>query len=553
MNRLLPYLAVSLPALLCAVPVAKAASATVTYAYDAIGRLTSVSYSTGQSIQYAFDQAGNIARVSHSGTTPPSPDPDPDPDPTPNPNPDIPPVSDWPNLPDDDDDSIPDGVETLVPDPSGTGQGDGNGDRIPDVQQDDVSSLPWVESPDDQMRFVTLANDSGLGQENVRTQPAPSDAPAGLDLPFGLLGFEVGGVRPGATLGFSVFVDDDIPVNGYFKRNALGVWVDIATTITRVGRKTRIDFEIEDGGEFDADGQVNGRIVDPGAPGFFATPSAVYLSADSGINIFNAVRLHGEMGEETVRLRGGYYPTVDRDIERVELSGRLDSYSFARVGTTVEIREAGRLVVTIRVQGDADGTVLAFSEGATGLREQGSAVLLGNQTLAETARTFTAASLGRSLDTTDGTGSGVFTANELPNAVYLSPDGLITVADLSDVYGSTGGETVQIIGAPSLEIDQNVERVEMDGPLSDYRFQQHGNTVEIWMGNAGVALVAVQGDADGTRFAFSDGAVWVKLSGTTMQFGNQIMNAVAPGGFTATQLGSRFDAADVARFPLTAF
>jgi hypothetical protein len=34
------------------------------------------------------------------------------------------------------------------------------------------------------------------------------------------------------------------------------------------GGRLRLDFRIEDGGEFDADGLANGVITDPGAPGY---------------------------------------------------------------------------------------------------------------------------------------------------------------------------------------------------------------------------------------------------------------------------------------------
>jgi hypothetical protein len=34
------------------------------------------------------------------------------------------------------------------------------------------------------------------------------------------------------------------------------------------GGKLRLDFVIQDGGQFDADGQANGSIADPGAAGY---------------------------------------------------------------------------------------------------------------------------------------------------------------------------------------------------------------------------------------------------------------------------------------------
>jgi len=51
------------------------------------------------------------------------------------------------------------------------------------------------------------------------------------------------------------------------------------------GGKMRLDFHIEDGGQFDADGKVDGIITDPGAPGKLAL-SIVGLAPDMGHNPF---------------------------------------------------------------------------------------------------------------------------------------------------------------------------------------------------------------------------------------------------------------------------
>ena len=74
----------------------------------------------------------------------------------------------------------------------------------------------------------------------------------------------------------SVFVEKGTPVNGYWKQNKEGTWVNIADFVTTTGNAIRIDFTLTDGGEFDADGVVNGKISDPGGPGFL-TPSALNM------------------------------------------------------------------------------------------------------------------------------------------------------------------------------------------------------------------------------------------------------------------------------------
>ena len=61
-------------------------------------------------------------------------------------------------------------------------------------------------------------------------------------------------------------------VNGYWKQDAHGTWVNLASqpfggATTNVGNKVRLDFKITDGGEFDADHTANGVIVDPAVIG----------------------------------------------------------------------------------------------------------------------------------------------------------------------------------------------------------------------------------------------------------------------------------------------
>ncbi|GAA5234286.1 DUF4214 domain-containing protein [Verticiella sediminum] len=168
-----------------------------------------------------------------------------------------------------DGDGLDDDIENGVPGMAGGAQGDGNGDGIPDVEQSDVTSLVWSQSPDAQVRYVTLVNDAGLTQQGVSTATLETGSlPQDLALPLGALAFTVRNVPDSGIVNFSVYVDGDLPINGYFKQ-VDGQWYDIATAITEVGGKVRIDFSIEDGGMFDADGERNGVIVDPGAPGFF--------------------------------------------------------------------------------------------------------------------------------------------------------------------------------------------------------------------------------------------------------------------------------------------
>lgn len=197
----------------------------------------------------------------------------------------------------DDGDSIPPQVEHQVPSlPTAGGTvvaGDGNGDGVADDAQSNVTSLPFLHTDHAQSHpdgapqvYLTLVADSVDGKtvpaqsgatvlNDVRQLDAPADAPADLKMPLGLISFSANVSAAGAAKSFSIYVDGDVPVNGYWKQDAHGNWVNLADAahggkvVTESGH-TRLDFTIVDGGEFDADGKADGVITDPGAPGWRA-------------------------------------------------------------------------------------------------------------------------------------------------------------------------------------------------------------------------------------------------------------------------------------------
>jgi len=101
-------------------------------------------------------------------------------------------------------------------------------------------------------------------------KPLPAELPPQIQMPLGLIAFTATLQTVGKTEQFSLYVDTALGVNGYWKQNAAGTWVNLASepwggSTTVEGSKTRLDFQITDGGLFDADGLANGTIVDPGA------------------------------------------------------------------------------------------------------------------------------------------------------------------------------------------------------------------------------------------------------------------------------------------------
>lgn len=104
---------------------------------------------------------------------------------------------------------------------------------------------------------------------------APSLIPPGLELPLGMIRFgaELSAAEPVAAL--TLLVSSGVPINGYWKQDADGNWVDLTRpeqggkAILLPDGSIRLDFAIQDGGRFDADGARDGRILDLGAPAYF--------------------------------------------------------------------------------------------------------------------------------------------------------------------------------------------------------------------------------------------------------------------------------------------
>jgi hypothetical protein len=158
--------------------------------------------------------------------------------------------------------------------------GDGNGDGIKDSQQEAVVSAPLAVTDSTgtaQPVFVTLVADASASGgvndnstaaiKNLNQEAAPEVRPATLAAPLGLIDFQAA-TTAGKTESFTLFVDAKLGVNGYWKQDDGGTWVNLASkpfggATTLVGNKIRLDFQITDGGTFDNDHHADGVITDP--------------------------------------------------------------------------------------------------------------------------------------------------------------------------------------------------------------------------------------------------------------------------------------------------
>ncbi|MCW5238229.1 SwmB domain-containing protein [Verminephrobacter eiseniae] len=255
-----------------------AASKTVTLTLSrdvAHGEVVSVSYTQPTTGNVVQDAAGNDA-ANFAGQAVNNETPADTPTPVTRPSP--------PKDLDTDNDSTPDIIENQAP-----MNGDGNGDGIADRVQAAVDSTTVVISPsgasnpaDAPTTSVSLVvssqdgkvrPDGGARIVNLKQENAPAGLPSGLETPIGLLSFNVALAASGSRESFSLYLDPALGVNGYWAQDSRGNWVNLASEpyggkMVTEGARLRLDFQIEDGGQFDKDGKVDGVIIGTGAAAY---------------------------------------------------------------------------------------------------------------------------------------------------------------------------------------------------------------------------------------------------------------------------------------------
>lgn len=99
--------------------------------------------------------------------------------------------------------------------------------------------------------------------------------------------------------------------------------------------------------------------------------------------------------------------------------------------------------------------------------------------------------------------------------VFLNSGESFTLANNASVYGASGSglEKILVVGSPTLTLDQNIERIELPGNLNQYTFKIQGNQALVQLGTTLIATIGIQGDTDGTKLVFADGAANLKITG----------------------------------------
>jgi len=207
--------------------------------------------------------------------------------------------------------------------------------------------------------------------------------------------------------------------------------------------------------------------------------------------------------------------SVNGNVDRVDFAGSLANYTFkAGFGANMDVFAADgtTLLVTIALQGDADGTQLVFEDGGVDAIYSGGVIGGGVVTISGTAGAITPAASG--IDTTVTTKAGVAAHTPLSTKVFLeSGDIYREVNDGATVYGVAGDSDDRLIiesGARGVSVNANLDRVDFAGSLEDFTFRGgFGANMEVYAadGTTLLATIPLQGDADGTQLVFSNGGV----------------------------------------------
>lgn len=173
--------------------------------------------------------------------------------------------------------NVPRDVESQVPGLGGGSRGDGNGDGVQDSLQPAVASLAVAGQGGASSGFVTLVVDSVDGKVRDGSLGRLADLhandtnllPSWAQAPAGAIGFTAETTRPDGIEHFSLYVDNNLGINGFWAVNADGVLVNLASEpyggrMVVEGDKLRLDFQIADGGEFDRGASGDSLIVSDG-------------------------------------------------------------------------------------------------------------------------------------------------------------------------------------------------------------------------------------------------------------------------------------------------
>jgi hypothetical protein len=159
---------------------------------------------------------------------------------------------------------------STIPD-GGTGGGaacvDGNLDGVQDDTQPAVDTVPSFDGEG----YVTVASTGGTLTAESVDPTAETAPPSGVTLTDGLIGFEITGLSPGATVTVTVTIHAGVTGTKYYKLRNDGTWLDFSAHATFSGNTVTLTLTDDGAGD---DDPTDGTIKDPGGPAVVIVPTA---------------------------------------------------------------------------------------------------------------------------------------------------------------------------------------------------------------------------------------------------------------------------------------
>jgi hypothetical protein len=204
---------------------------------------------------------------------------------------------------------IPDQQEVETPtDLDGDGTWDVNQDTIKCVKTGDGKALGLsFESSSSVDEIVSIS------AENDSDAQMTASAAAGTEyFPFGLINFKLRMNQPGDQAVITVYFSEPAPEGGrWFKYDPIeATWTDYTGQSEISADRQSITLYLEDGGEGDADGSVNGIIVDPSG---LSVSSSSVTSGGGGSSSFN-------LGDGIPYINGCFITTASSSLQEKKVS-----------------------------------------------------------------------------------------------------------------------------------------------------------------------------------------------------------------------------------------
>lgn len=121
------------------------------------------------------------------------------------------------------------------------------------------------------------------------------------------------------------------------------------------------------------------------------TKAKVFLGMDDNFTVSNSgATIYGGLGNDTITVAPGISDvTMDQNIERINFAEVSSNYSFKQSGNRINIYDASgnTLLMDSPVQGDSDGTVIAFNDVITSALLTGGVMTLGGNTVSSLVAT----------------------------------------------------------------------------------------------------------------------------------------------------------------------